>query len=291
MTETIYSFVSLYNTFNSKIDGYNEEDSSDTSHYCNHYSHNFNNVKSTCYKVLMFLNHLEANNKPYYIAKGCRFLNYWLYKDDIHKKKNTFNAEQFYESLKRHHNSYFHGDLCGNNIEHISEDIIANIQKLIKLHEDFNNNVLTKKSLDHDCEEPLEYAGLYDTYMNDFCVDINNVFCVELENFKPKYDTYMINKKCAENVPKTLKSIQRVNIAAAVVLPFVIILVVPFITLILYKFTSFGPWLLPLIRKYNRILNNFNDENNHMVLSDSESHEPYINKRAYNIEYRSTINS
>ncbi|SBT82928.1 PIR protein [Plasmodium ovale] len=287
----IYSFVSSYYFFKRKLDAYNEGDSSGSSDLCNNYSHNFDNVKITCYNVLMFLNYLEAVHSPNYIAKGCRFLNYWLYKDGILNEKKSFNAAKFYESLIGDHNSFFHGDLCGNNIEHISEDIIANIQKLIKLHEDFNNNVLTKKLLDHDCKEPLEYAGLYDTYMNDFCVDINNVFCVELENFKPKYDTYMINKKCAENVPKTLKSIQRVNIAAAVLLPFVIILVVPFITLILYKFTSFGPWLLPLIRKYNRILNNFNDENNHMVLCDSESHEPYINKRAYNIEYRSTINS
>ncbi|SBT02121.1 PIR Superfamily Protein, partial [Plasmodium ovale curtisi] len=45
---------------------------------------------------------------------------------------------------------------------------------------------------------------------------------------------------------------------------------VPFITFILYKFTSFGPWLLPRIRKNNRILNNLNDENNHMTLRDSE---------------------
>ncbi|SBT72021.1 PIR protein [Plasmodium ovale] len=279
----MYSFVSSYYVIKSMLDSYNEEGSSDLSHYCSNYSHNFKNVRSTCYKVLMFLNYLEGYNKPDYIASGCRFLNYWLYNDDILKDTNNFNALAFYQTLKSNDKQSFflHKDVCGGNMEHISKDIIANIQKLIKLHENFNTNLLKKEPLNYECKEILECANVYEAYMEEFCVDINNVFCVELENFKPKYDDYMKNKKCGENVPKTLKSIQRVNIAAAVVLPFVIILV----------FTSFVPWLLPRIRKNNRIFNNLNDENNHMALLHSESHESYINKREYNIAYRSTINS
>ncbi|SBS99536.1 PIR Superfamily Protein, partial [Plasmodium ovale curtisi] len=236
MTETIYSFVSSYNIFNSKIDSYEDKVSSDLSGYCNNYSNNFNNVKSTCYNVLAFLNHLEASNKPAYIARGCRFLNYWLYNGGILKEPNNFNAVEFYKTLERDkRHSYFHKDLCGNNIEHISEDIIANIKKLIDLHEKFNKIDSKKEPLNNECNETLKCANSYDTYMKEFCIDINNVFCFELENFKPIYESYMKNKKCDENIPKTLKSIQRVNIAAAVVLPFVIILVVPFITFILYK--------------------------------------------------------
>ncbi|SBS94067.1 PIR Superfamily Protein [Plasmodium ovale curtisi] len=271
MTETIYSFVNLYNIFNSKIDEYNAGNSKKFSSICGD-SHNFKNINSTCYKVLMFLNHLEGNNNPAYIVKGCRFLNYWLYNDGVLEDTNNFNAVAFYKTLERDKNhGYFYKDLCGNNIEHIDKETSVKIEKLIKLHENFNKNVIKKEPLNNECKETLEYGNLYETYMEEFCVDINNVFCFELENFKPIYESYMINKECAENVPKTLKSIQRVNIAAA--------------------FTSFGPWLLPLIRKYNRILNNLNDENNHMELRDSESHEPYMNKRAYNIAYRSTINS
>ncbi|SBT52750.1 PIR Superfamily Protein [Plasmodium ovale wallikeri] len=267
----MYSFVSLYNYFISKIDGY-ERGASSLSDLCDNY---------------------KAIHRPDYIATGCRFLNYWLYSDDVLKDRNNFNAVAFYETLKSDdkHSYFFNIDVCGGNMEHISKDIIENIQKLIKLHEKFNKIDPKKEQLNDECEEPLECANLYEEYMEEFCVDINNVFCVELENFKPKYDAYMENKKCNDNVPKTLKYIQRVNIAAAVALPFVIILVVPFITFILYKFTSFGPWLLPRIRKNNRILDNLNDENNHMSLRDSKSHEPYMNERTYHIAYRSTINS
>ncbi|SBT73455.1 hypothetical protein POWCR01_000117900 [Plasmodium ovale] len=250
-----YSFVSSYNVIKSKLDSYNEGGPSQLSDLCNNYSNNFNNVKSTCYKVLMFLNYLEQRNNPHYIVSGCRFLNYWLYNNDELKEKNTFNAVNFYESLKGRNHHYFYNDLCGGNIEHISEEIIANIRMLIELHEKFDKIVPTKEPLDYICEQTLACANLYGTYMKEFCVDINNVFCVELENFKPKYDAYMKNKKCGEN------------------------------------FTSFGPWLLSRIRKNNRIFNNLNDENNHISLRDSESHEPYMNERAYHIAYRSTINS
>ncbi|SBT78572.1 Plasmodium vivax Vir protein, putative [Plasmodium ovale] len=287
----IYSFVSYYSFYKNKIESFIKDDLPDLSSICDD-RNNFININSTCYKVLMFLNHLEANNNPVYISIGCRFLNYWLYNDDVLNDINNFNAVAFYEKLERDNkHGYFHRDLCGGNIEHISKDIFAKIKKIIELHEKFNKIVPTKEPLNYKCEETLACANLYEKYMKEFCVDINNVFCVELENFKPKYDSYMKDAICDEEIPKTLTSIQRLNIAAAIVLPFVIILVIPFITFILYKFTSFGPWLLSRIKKNNRIFNNLSDENNHMALRDSESHESYINKRAYNIAYRSTIDS
>ncbi|SBT53032.1 PIR Superfamily Protein [Plasmodium ovale wallikeri] len=274
MTETIYSFVNYYSFYKNIIDGFTKDSLQDISYICNKDSNNFKNVKSTCYGVLMFLNHLEEMYKHNYIAKGCRFLNYWLYNDDVLKDTNNFNAVSFYETLKSddNHSYFFHRDLCGGNIEHINKEVFVKIEKLIKLHEKFNEIIPSKKLSDHECSVPLECSILYGTYMKEFCIDINNVFCVELENFKPKYDAYMKNAQCNEHVPKVLASVERVNIAAAI-------------------FTSFGPWLLSRIRKNNRIFNNLSDENNHMTLLDSESHEPYINKREYNIAYRSTINS
>ncbi|SBT55765.1 PIR Superfamily Protein [Plasmodium ovale wallikeri] len=288
MTETIYRFVSYYSFYKNIIDTFTKNSLPDISHICNKDRNNFKNVKSTCYNVLMFLNHLEANNNLVYIAVGCRFLNYWLYNDDVLNNTNNFNAVTFYETLEKDNkHGYFHRDLCGGNIEHIGKEIFAKIQKLIELHEKFNKIVPTKEPLNYKCEETLECANLYEKYMQEFCVDINNVFCVELENFKPKYDSYMKEAICDDKVPKTLTSIQRLNIAAAIVLPFVIILVIPFITFILYKFTSFGPLIHSIISKKNRISNNLSEENQHLALLVSETHEPYQNKSSYSIAYRS----
>ncbi|KMZ77331.1 hypothetical protein PVIIG_05301, partial [Plasmodium vivax India VII] len=179
-------------------------------------------------------------------------------------------------------------DLCKEQIKEIDINILNNVNDLIKLYENLYSSTLNEEGYtDEKCTNLGECFDLYKTKVELCRADTNEIFCKELENFIIVYNKIRQNEHPCTNIPNRLPHIRGITAATNTLITFYVILVVPSVLFMTYKFTPFGTWIRRHILKKNKIKSDFNEKNKKIQHgSDDDQSKMICNK--YNIQYQST---
>lgn len=204
-----------------------------------HFINDHEKYRNPCTQVLKYLSYLESKPSLDYRA-CCKYLNYWLYDNVINNKKSEYNALKLYQQFKNLDNDLLDHNICEKYIEDINDDIFSELKELYTLFDKFNHiKKETTSNIANICKIADECSTLYRKQEQKCAANYKNIFCNELENFRKVYNSYMASKiKCnAESI--ILPSFLKNNLAAIIIVPFVIILIVSFILFILYKVNNY----------------------------------------------------
>ncbi|SBS84757.1 PIR protein [Plasmodium ovale] len=288
MGESIYSFVWFFPEHKELFDEKTKDDDLHENIFCHEISKHFINdhekYRNPCTQVLKYLSYLESKPSLDYRA-CCKYLNYWLYDNVINNKKSEYNALKLYQQFKNLDNDLLDHNICEKYIEDINDDIFSELKELYTLFDKFNHiKKETTSNIANICKIADECSTLYRKQEQKCAANYKNIFCNELENFRKVYNSYMASKiKCnAESI--ILPSFLKNNLAAIIIVPFVIILIVSFILFILYKFTQYGSWLYPLTRR-KKVMWDDMIEQTQQFQHTVEEIDNDLKHRQYNISY------
>ncbi|KMZ79964.1 hypothetical protein PVIIG_04219 [Plasmodium vivax India VII] len=237
MGESFYDAVSDFPIYKDIL--YNSTDSQGTDHSTICASINKKSFKSgydNCSKVLKYLKHIQGNGngKDNYIAKGCKYLNYWLYDEEHSQYVTTNNISDFYNELQQSSNHYLEPDLCKDDFKKIEEYIFKDIKELYNLYENlyrFHYSHSTRNS----CHNVETCVQIYEKYKNDCLDGKNKKLCNELENFRLRYNDVMKLKDECNGVKKMLPPYKAYNLTVIITIPVTATLVISFVAFILNK--------------------------------------------------------
>ncbi|SBT31156.1 PIR Superfamily Protein [Plasmodium ovale wallikeri] len=287
MKESPYSFIGSYDVYKSAFEKDYEDggfqDTSDCQNIATTYLGGDNN---RCTQIVNYLNYLDSYDESY-ICEGCKYLNYLLY-NEIHKKLgHGHNILQFYDKLKDSYDYYFNTYIFDIYVKEISEDIFQKIQNLIELYDHFKKiKSANIQIIGETCKNAQSFANAYLLHVKKCYESYDKDFCAELEKFRDQYNLRMTNVTSCAGLQTFLPSTINVNLLA-ILSPFVVIIGIPFIFFILFKFTPFGPWIMPRMRSIKMIRNYLSPESPE-VQHNYQDTNIYEEEKMYNIAYYST---
>ncbi|SBT72756.1 PIR protein, partial [Plasmodium ovale] len=216
------------------------------------------NLIHSCAKALQYSTYIKQ--KPTHEDESlCKYVNYLLFSEALLEKSPEYNTHSFYEELKEDQENL---EICDGYIEIIPQDTFKKIEKLHTIYDNFYNFKKNSTQVQVSCNYGKQCVTLYYEHEVECRENSYSDFCIELENFRKQYNDYITNVRCHDKDIKTLDSFIKYNIAAIILIPISLILVLPFIIFILFKFTSLGSRLRPLIRMNRNIRNILNQETN-----------------------------
>ncbi|SBT74282.1 hypothetical protein POWCR01_000200200 [Plasmodium ovale] len=290
MKKTKYNFVNSLSEYNDMFAADAMQEDSLTAGQCdNSCSEQLHNIefRDTCNKSVHYLTKLKE--KPY-LDRGtsCIYLYYLLYKEKIRKNVFIHDTLKLYETFAQVYEHYQEGsEACENYTQYIDTDIFEKIEKLIELNDNFNKfKSSPDKTKGDGCNHAKTCYDSYSSHANQFCKTDWEDFCIELENFKERYDTLMQSvTTCGEDIPRTLPSIKENN-TAAILAPFFVVLLIPLISFTLYKFDLLPSWLQNRIRN-KKIIDDYINQGEQSFVEAYEKPEANSNGRPYNLAYQS----
>ncbi|SBT58523.1 PIR Superfamily Protein [Plasmodium ovale wallikeri] len=287
--ETIYDFASLHEKYKDIFDSPTESEMGLSKEFCNNIikdnlNYNVNdNFADQCAKGIIYVNALTEKPTSVDVTTECKYLSYRLY-DEVNNHKNGDNTTlKLYNALFSGYDVYSDRNICNIFTDYINDDIYQKIEKLIELYTNFKRFQTSQKTSSDYCSYAQKCSNSHEILIMKFCLDENNSFCEELEKFKEKYDSGVKSVNCP-NIPKSLTSIKRYNIGAITSITISLILVIPFATFFLLKFTPFGSWLHPIIKKKKKEWKNLN-KGVEIFLDDSEGENSNRKDSIYHISY------
>ncbi|SBS90663.1 PIR Superfamily Protein [Plasmodium ovale curtisi] len=170
-----------------------------------------------------------------------------------------------------------------SKINKISYDIFKNVKSIYELC-DNSNSFKTDKTepITNICHYGETCFNSYTKYEEEYSQNYSNALCNEMENFRSEYNNYMKEILACGQDKQMLPSFKSHNIAEIGLIPLFIILVIFFLLYYLYKFTPYGLYIYPLIRRKKYIWSNIGKE-------DEEFHKKHelfyanTNRRQYNL--------
>ncbi|SBT58131.1 PIR Superfamily Protein [Plasmodium ovale wallikeri] len=290
MRETNYSFVGSPSTYKEMLGRNTGEEESMNFQSCKSYcSDELRDASLTkdCERTVTYLSSLSENT---YLdsAHSCIYLYYWIYKDVLNKIESKYDTTELYQKFLSVYAGYGNDSkICDDYKEYINKNIFEKIEKLIDLHENFQKfENSSQKTKDQDCKYAKTCSESYNLYATDFCKDGWNPFCVELENFKEKYDAVMKSVTiCGEEVPRTLPSMGG-NSIATISVPVVMVLLMSTILFILYKFKLLPSWMQNRVRS-TKIIQDYIGQEEYEPHQTSEASKTNPKVRPYNLAYQS----
>ncbi|KMZ76913.1 hypothetical protein PVIIG_06507 [Plasmodium vivax India VII] len=237
-----YNFVSWFPKLKSEFNHFIQSERSGRDIYCteikNHFTQNVETYVQTCKDVYTYLKDLEKHDGNVdYVTKRCKYLNYWLYEKIENKDQETYNTLSLYQK-------FIHMDdeidlidkkVCNNYIEVISEDTYNELKELYGLFDELNN--LQKNShpqILQICENATKCYTKYMSYKDTCHGNKKKNLRNELERFRREYNSFIQNKASCNPQLKTLPSFQETNVDVLII-PIVIVLVICFTLIIMYK--------------------------------------------------------
>ncbi|SBT72738.1 Plasmodium vivax Vir protein, putative [Plasmodium ovale] len=285
MEESPYTFAGSYDIYKNEIDKSTEHETFGGFLECDRISTQYLvGDTNKCLQIDKFLSHL-SNYGEKYTSDGCKYLNYWIY-DKFNQKKGegNYNILQFYESFKgTYSDQYDNNYLLNGCIKEIDENIFRKIQNLIDIYDKYNKLKNDDIQLTGDyCTSAIDCVSSYTLHVKKCHESYDPDFCMELENFRKLYNLRVSNVTSCKDLQTYLPSAINSNVVT-IITPFAVILVMPFILFILYKFTPFGSWIMPRMKRMlnNSFLESYEGEQN------SENANIYAEDRMYNIAYHS----
>ncbi|CAG9480122.1 unnamed protein product [Plasmodium vivax] len=247
MKDSIYNYVSKFPVIYSIIDKNNDVTVGKNTSNCESFKadklsnyHSAVEFTKLCAKTAE--NQKVIVNDPNFSeAAYCEYINYWIY--DTLKSLDPFNysslLDKFYEKLDNLKD-------CKKYNRDISPEMHKKLKDLYEMYDDFNK--FKKESLDNligTCNYGITCVEKYNKYVKKCKRYYKNGLCMNLIYFKYEYDDHIKNitniSKCKHKI-KNLEPIKS-DLAAIISLSFVLMTLISFILLYLYKFTSFGPWI------------------------------------------------
>ncbi|SBT55883.1 PIR Superfamily Protein [Plasmodium ovale wallikeri] len=278
MYNAVCEFSKLKDIFDSNIENGVYKSQCESILNCSE-SGNSNPLLDICSKSLYYLYSLKQNrNISLNSREGCIYLSYRLYKDLISVGNHDYTTSKFHSKINVYDDTY---DECDGLIEDINQDVFQKYENLISLYVQLGKILIPSKG--PDCVVAKNCADSYNNYVKECYKNTDDAFCNELENVRTKYYETMITVTCP-GVPKTLPSTKPHNIAAIIITPLVILLIITFIIFILYKFTPYASWIDFLIRRKKRMWNNLDNETYELSHS-SDSPKRNSGNENYHIAY------
>ncbi|SBT01436.1 PIR Superfamily Protein, partial [Plasmodium ovale curtisi] len=285
-----YSFVGSMSTYTEMFGRNTGEEESMFTENCKYYCSielSDPSLTNDCERTVTYLSSL-SDNIYQSRARSCIYLYYWLYKDVLKKNESKYDTSKLYQKFLSVYAEYGNDSkLCDDYKEYINKNIFEKIEKLINLYEDFQKfENSSQKTKDQDCKYAKTCSDSYNLYAKDFCSDNWNPFCVELENFKERYDAVMKSiTTCGEEVPLTLPSMGG-NSIATISVPVVMALLMSTILFILYKFKLSPSWMQNRVRS-TKIIQDYIGQEEYELHQTSEASKTNAKARPYNLAYQS----
>ncbi|SBT56635.1 PIR Superfamily Protein [Plasmodium ovale wallikeri] len=283
---TVSSFLKYEDEFNTVIDGKTASNAHGVK--CKDISniHFFSDVFSDlCDKEAKYLYYIKQNKEEDYDDR-CKCLNYLLNaKIEFNTFHNKEGSELFvvYDAISE--------DLktCNSKIGYIPKEDLEKIKNLHDLHNSFTK--LTKSLEDNNeniYRTAEEFALLYKNAI-DGCESHNTEgYCGALKEFEVLCDHHAKSKNCSE-IGNILKYQQALKKSFKIVFPCIMVLGIPFISYIMYKFTPFRSWINTFLIKNKIIRHNLNEEDGDQYFQDTYEHSDIENMfNSHNIGYHAT---
>ncbi|SBT74446.1 PIR protein [Plasmodium ovale] len=326
-SEELNDFLTYTNIFSKYIKDYVNAtittEQADTS-YCSSVSNKLScgsEFFETCQQIANFVkNSTDASNTDK-IDEQCIYLNYKV-NDEMYRIKDiSENTTGFYYYFIEEYESHFDFlKKCKIYIKHIDEKTFGNLKKIHELYHNLNIFITNGKSADN-CKDLHNAAQLYEDHMGSCRKSNKNNFCRALHNFHHRCFSYIndVTSNCPDVAKTSLFTLgEKVYSEDSdtdgasfneeeeeeddddmdglvsgsphnLLIAFAIMLAISFTLYILYRFSPFGSWLRPHIRKgkrnlnmlYQKALNLFN-KNRHEELNSPNS--------IFNMQYYSSQN-
>ncbi|VVA00135.1 PIR protein [Plasmodium vivax] len=273
--------------FNTTINITHKEMKQECKKACISFTNNNEKLEDYCQKIFNYLSKLHklsTNVK----SEGCHFLNYWMHNDV--KELVSENILDFLSKIleNTHKKGGFHANFCKEQIKEIDINVLKNVNDLITLYVNLYSSILNlDEYTDQKCTHLSECYKLYKTKVELCRGDTNEIFCNELENFIIAYNKIRHNEEPCTDIPNRLQHIRGSSAATNTLITFSVILVVPSVLFMTYKFTPFGTWIRRHILKKNKIKSNLN-EKNIKIQHDSDDYQRKMICNQYNMQYQST---
>ncbi|KMZ82446.1 hypothetical protein PVIIG_06202 [Plasmodium vivax India VII] len=135
----------------------------------------------------------------------------------------------FYKKLIQKYYEYKRDDEYSNYVPKFDQEIFKKYKCLVDLHDNLGK-LLTNKH----CKYATSFVDLYNDIFNTCYGDIYSGLCTEIENLRKDYETIIKTSECSD-AQKTLPSIYGNNNLVIIIMPLVIISLVSFLLLMVYK--------------------------------------------------------
>ncbi|SBT85109.1 PIR protein [Plasmodium ovale] len=289
--ENYYSSVRSFPIYEEEFNTV-DSDSSDTQIYeklCNSFSDVLFSKKystDTCKIIAKYLYYIkfkeDENNND-----RCKCLNYLL---NTNEKFNTLPGYNISKLLKAYYKLSFKFNTCYNYIEHIENvDVLGKIKKLYNLNKAMNK--LEKSVTDnneHIHNDAEVFAEHYRNAINDCTINNTEGFCGELKAIE-QYIYGCIKSDKHIKAWKTLKPLIPNDATPFIIVSFIMILGIPLLLYILYKFTPLEAWANSQIQKKKKIW--YNLSKNKPQLHKLRHEEVNMENSEFNIKYHSAQNT
>ncbi|SBT73966.1 Plasmodium vivax Vir protein, putative [Plasmodium ovale] len=287
----MYKVASAYSTYKENLLSYSNNVETSIMPGCESFTVQQINIPKEdfpklCSTVVKYLNNLKENSDTYR-DEGCKYLYYWLYVEKLQKNTTIPNTLTLYKEL----NNIFNKDNEGlnnldNYINEMNENTSDKIVKLTELYEKFYQFMLETRETSREKKCTSDCFNLYTSYVNECRNGDDTDFCYELTNFRNQYNAYIQTQLFCKGEEYLLPPVHNFDVIGIIIIPIILILVTPFIFSLLYKFMPIGTWLPQQIGIRKNIVDNINDEENHLF-NNYDMDTQFSKKRNYIIAYNS----
>ncbi|SBT55214.1 PIR Superfamily Protein [Plasmodium ovale wallikeri] len=279
-------------------------------------SENKEKINDSCIHFLKYLKYLKENISLHQKTGYCKFLNYTLNINLQNYLKNTQRTLNFYKMLNTEYPSQdYYIEVCENEIRYIEKFVLGNIETLYNLYDNFGKykSGSTSGNLSQ-CYYANACASIYNNCIKTCEVKYDELFCAKLKAFKEEYNAELTpgkscyNEKNVLSYPENNSTLDTVHsswrheshvlvggskfnsLGNNMITPIVTLLIIPITLFMLYKYTPFGSWLRPKIKRMNKTWNNINEENDELLIDNSQIYQINSQGKNYHITYNSTQN-
>ncbi|SBS93743.1 PIR Superfamily Protein [Plasmodium ovale curtisi] len=243
--------------------------------------------KEHCQNNLKYIKHLSNQNPDNETNKRCSYFNYILNceANDLIPKDYRSNYIDSYLLLLSNYKN-----VCYLSIELIEEDVFEKIKNIHNMYELLNKvKPHTTTCTDECCANAKKCAVTYERHIHNCYDDSTDNFCLELAKIKAVYEKYMKTAiKTCTDAKELLTPPMQNNSGVSILISCTILLVIPFILFVSYKFTPLSSWISPRIHKLKRIFNNTDGKNKNLILDNFELTPCHQKKEPYLIAYNSS---
>ncbi|SBT56507.1 PIR Superfamily Protein [Plasmodium ovale wallikeri] len=238
-----------------------------------------------CDKVAKYLYYIKQKQGEDYDNR-CRCLNYFL---NTKKEFKTFSNKTCSEIFDAHNAISTELKTCELKIGCIPEEDIGKIKKMHELHNSFSKLEISIGQNDENIySNANEFAKIYKDAISSCNSDNTEGYCEALKEFEELCYYHAKSKNCSE-IANLLKYQQELKKSFKIVFPCIMVLGIPFISYIMYKFTPFGSWINTFLIKNKIIRHNMNEEVADQYFQDTYEHADIENMfNSHNIGYHAT---
>ncbi|SBT74560.1 PIR protein [Plasmodium ovale] len=273
-----------------------------------------------CVEVLKYIDYLNKNEFLHQNTEYCMFLNYSLNNHMQSIPENKYNSSKFYKKIKTEYTgSPLNFDICDEEIKDINAIVRYHIEVLYNLYENFNKYISSCiPGSVPNCYFSDLCASIYKNSIEVCKTLFDTSFCNILKTFKDEYNAQIVRENSCYKTENVLSypevayiskylqaregyvsltngyhmigsniSPELYSAKHNIIIAVIVLLLIPFILFIMYKFTPFGSWLHSRAMKYNGIIE-YMDEYDKKIHTGNSIKEQNTNEdNTYNITYNS----